>query len=74
MPLSIRNCCIHFVKFLLVFDCWSTFKLFYIIDILIGFNHVSMMVNSPINGLVWRFPVISSKAFIFCEPLLNQYT
>ena len=34
------------------------FKLFYVIDILARFEHVSMMVICTINGLVWSFPAL----------------
>ena len=74
IPMSIWKSRINFVKFLLVFDRCLTFKIFYLIDIFVRFNHVSMVLNSPINGLVWRFPEIASQAIISFENLLHQYT
>ena len=63
-PTSIWKCRINFVRFLLVFDLWSTFEIFYFVDILVGFNHVSMLVNLPVNGLVWSFPYIYTQSII----------
>ena len=74
IPMSIWDFCINFVKFLLVSNCLSTFELFYIIDILAGFNHVSMVLNFPTNGLVWSFLEISNQAIISFESLLHWYT
>ena len=65
-----HNC---FVKFLLVFDCKSTFQLIYILYILVGFNHISMVIPHPCNGLGLWFPDISNREIISCEPLLHQY-
>ena len=65
---------ICFVKFRIVFYCWLTLKLFYIIYILVGINHVSMVIIPPLNGLGWRFSEIFSLEIIPCEPLLHQYT
>ena len=44
------------------------FKPFYIIYILVGFNHLSMKINFPLIGLVWD---IANLANILCEPLLH---
>ena len=40
-----------FVKFLLIFDCKSTFQLIYVIYILFGFNHISMVIPYPYDVL-----------------------
>ena len=66
--------CIYFLKFLLVFYCYSTFELFYVIYILFGCNHISMLINPPIKGIDWRFSEIVTLAIISCEPSLNRYT
>ena len=74
IPVSIwksRKC---FVKFLLVFDCKSTFQLIYVIHILVGFNHISMVIPPASNGLGFWFTYISNRAIISFEPLLYQYT
>ena len=63
--------CIRFVKFLLVFDSWSMFEFFYVIFIFVGFNHLSMLITCPYNGLGWIFPEISNLEIISCEPLLH---
>ena len=62
--MSVWKSCIYFVNFLLVFDFYLTFKLFYVVYILVGFNHVSMVMIRPYNGLGWRFPAISLWAII----------
>ena len=49
--------CICFIKFLLVFDYYLKFGLFYIIYILVGFNH---LLICPSNGLGWIFTEISN--------------
>ena len=49
---SIRIC---FVKFLLVLDRSSMFKLFWVIDILAGFNHFYMVITRILEGLGWIF-------------------
>ena len=49
-------------------------KLFYIVYVLVRFNHVSMVIISPSNGLGWSFLVISNRSIISCKPLLHQYT
>ena len=59
---------IYFVNFLLAFDRYLLFELFYVIYILYGFNHISMVINCPLNGLVWRFPEIYHPEIILCEP------
>ena len=74
IPVSIwtsHNC---FVKFLLVFDCKSTFQIIYFIYILVGFNHISMVIPHPYNGLGLWFPYIYNRAIISCEHLLHRYT
>ena len=62
--------CICLVNFLLVFDIESVFKPFHVIHILVGFNHVYMVITSPSNGIDWRFPEISNMEIVLCEPLL----
>ena len=42
----------------------STFKIFYIIYILAGFNRISMVINRPLNGLGWSFPVIANLSIL----------
>ena len=74
IPVSIWTSHKCFVKFLLVFDCKSMFQLIYFIYILVGFNHISMVIPHPYNGLGLWFPDISNRAIISCEPLLHQYT
>ena len=74
IPVSIWTSYKFFVNFLLVFDCKSTFQLAYIIYILVGFNHISIVIPHPYNGLGFCFTDISNRAIISCEPLLNQYT
>ena len=56
--MSIWKSLICFLKLLLVFDCQSTFEIFYIILILIGFKNISMVITCTLNGLGWRFPSI----------------
>ena len=73
IPASIWISHTCFVKFLLVFVCKSTFQLIYIIYILVGFNHLSMVITNPYNGLDLCFPDISTRAMISCEPLLHWY-
>ena len=34
---------------------------FYMLLILIGFNHLNMVINIPLNGLGCRFPVIALR-------------
>ena len=63
-----------FVHFLLVSDCKSTFQIIYVIYILVGFNHISMVIPNQYNGLGLWFPDISNRAIISCEPFLNWYT
>ena len=36
-----------------------------------GLSNVSMLVNSMLNGICWRFPEISTQEIILCELLLN---
>ena len=74
IPVSIWTYHKCFVKFLLVFDFKSTFQLIYVIYILVGFNHISMVIPHPYNGIGLWFPYISNRAIISCEPLLHQYT
>ena len=74
IPLSIWTSHKCFVKFLLVFDCKSTFQLIYVIYILFGFNHISMVIPHPYNGLGLWFPYISNRTIISCEYLLHLYT
>ena len=50
---SLRIC---FVRFLLVFYFQSTFGIVYAIYILVGFNHLYMVINCPLKGLGWSFP------------------
>ena len=64
---------IRFIEFLLVFDRKSTFKIFYIIYILAGFNHISMVIKRPLNVLGWSFPVIANLSIISREPLSRRY-
>ena len=61
-----------FVKFLVVFDRDYMFKLFYIVYILLGFNHLSMVISRPLNGVLARsrdFPL----EIILCETSLHQF-
>ena len=74
MPVSIWTSHQCFAKFLLVFDCKSTFQLIYAIYILVGFNYISMVIPHPYNGLGLWFPYISNRAIISCEPLLHLYS
>ena len=74
IPVSIWTDNKCFVKFLLVFYCKSTFQLIYVIYILVGFNHISMVIPYPSNGLGLWFPDISNREIISCEPLLHLYT
>ena len=74
IPVLMWKYSICFIDFLIVFDRCSTFKLFYIIYILVGFNHIYMVTNIPINGLFWRFTEISNIEIIWCKPLLHCYT
>ena len=74
IPLSIWTSLKCFVNFLLVFDRKYMFQIIYVIYILVGFNHISMVIHHPYNGLGLWFPYISNKAIISCEPLLQQYT
>ena len=74
IPVSIWTSHKFFVKFLLVFDRHSKFQLIYVIYILVGFNHISMVIPHPYNGLVLLFPDISNRAIISCEHLLHRYT
>ena len=71
IPISIWKYRLYFVKFLLVFDCKLMLELLFIIDILIGLNHVSMVICCPSNGLCWRFPAIFTQTIISCEPALH---
>ena len=71
IPVSFWKCCINFLELLLVYGCWSTFKLFYVIDILVGFNYVSMLITCLSNELGWIFLVISIQEIILCE---NYYS
>ena len=73
MPISIRKCCICFLKFLLVFDHWSMLENFYVIYVLVRFNHLYMKVKKCSDGLGWSFPEIFTQAIILCEPLLHWY-
>ena len=57
IPLSIWKFCICFVNFLLVLIFGQRLSLFTLF-ILVGFNHLSMVIIRPINGLGWLFPVI----------------
>ena len=63
-----------FVKVLLIFDCKSKFQLIYVIYILVGFNHISMVKPHPSNGNGLCLPYIYNRAIISCEPLLHRYT
>ena len=74
IPVSIWTSHKCFVNFLLIFDCKSMFQLIYVIYILVGFNHISMVIPHPYNGLGLWFPDISNRAIISCEPLLHWYT
>ena len=74
IPVSIWTYLKCFVKFLLVFDCKCMFQLIYVIYILVGSNHISMVIPHPYNGLGLWFPDISNRAIISCEPLLHWYT
>ena len=74
IPVSIWTSYKCFVNSLLDFDCKSTFQLIYVIYILVGFNHISMVTTNPYNGLGLWFPDISNRAIISCEPLLHRYT
>ena len=62
---------ITFLEFLLVFDSDSTFEFFYVIYILVGFNHIYMVINIPFNELGWSFTPIVNQAIISFEPILN---
>ena len=53
---------------------WSLVDVLIVIYIVFRFNHVSMVTNSPFDGLGWRFPDIFSQAIILFEPFLHQYT
>ena len=64
IPVSIWTSHKCFVKFLLVFDRKSMFQLIYVIYILVGFNHISMVIPHPYNGLGLWFPDISNRAII----------
>ena len=68
IPVSIWTYHKCFVNFLLVFDCKSTFQPIYIIYILVGFNHISMVTPHLYNGLDLWFPDISDRSIISCEP------
>ena len=50
------------------------FQLIYVIYILVGFNHLPMVITHPYNGLGLYFLDISNMEIISCEPLLHQYT
>ena len=73
IPVSIWTSHKFFVRFLIVFDFKSTFQLIYVIYILGRFNHISMVIPHPYNGLGFWFPDISNRAIISCEALLHQY-
>ena len=73
IPVSIRTSHKCFVKFLLVFDCKSTFQLIYVICILVGFNHLSMVIINPYNGLGLWFSYISNRAIKSCDTLLRLH-
>ena len=49
------------------------FEIFYAIYICVGFNHLSVVINRPLNGLGWRFTEIADMYIILCEPLLHIY-
>ena len=49
------------------------FKLFYVIYILVGFNHLYMVINCLLNELGWFFPEITNMEIILCETLSRQY-
>ena len=71
IPVLIWRSSISFVKFvILVLDRYSMFELFYVIYIFVSFNHLSMVINRPLNGLGWHFPAIANLEIIWCEPLL----
>ena len=74
IPVSIWASHKCFVKFLLIFDCKSTFQLIYVIYIIVGFNHIYMVIPHPSNGIGLWFTDISNKEIISCEPLLHRYT
>ena len=65
--------CICFVNFLLIFVRLPTFGIFCVIYILVGFNHVCMVITRSFNVIGWRFIAISSQAIKLCEPLLHRY-
>ena len=50
---------ICFVKFLLVFDHWWMLEYFFIIYILFGVNHLSMVIARLIKIICWQFPEIA---------------
>ena len=59
-----------FVKFLLIFPRfnWCMFL------ILIGFNHLTMVIICQFIGLSWRFKAIDTQAIISFEHSLHEYT
>ena len=61
IPVSICTSHECFVKFILVFDRKSMFQIIYIIYILVGFNHLSMVITHPYIGLGLWFPDISNR-------------
>ena len=64
---SLRVCS---VKLLLVFDRESTFEIFYVIYILVGFSHVSMVITRPIKVLGWcfhKFPLWKLYCVNLCD-------
>ena len=74
IPVSIWTSHKCFAKFLILFDPKSTFQLIYVIYILVGFNHISMVIPHPSNGLGLCFPYISNSEIVSCETLLYRYT
>ena len=74
IPVLIWKSRIRSVKFLLVFDRYSTFEIFYVVCILIRYNHISIDINLLVTVHGWRFPDISNISIILCGTLVHQYT
>ena len=64
IPMPICKFLTFFIKVQLIFYRWSTFKLLYLIYILVKFNHLSVVTTFPLNELVWRFLVIATLKII----------
>ena len=61
------------IKFILDFYRYSTLKIFYLIYILVEFNHISMLITCPLNGICWRLPEIDLCNYIVWNIITLMY-